>query len=140
MSKSETRVLQDARMVAPSQGATLFRNNVGALLDKTGRPVRYGLANETKEMNTALKSGDLIGWKCWRAADLIAHLQTLPPDAPFAQFVSLEGKKEDWTPSPSCPHEAAQRRWADLVRKAGGIAGFFRSAAEAVTLLSAGRK
>lgn len=96
---------------------TLWRNNVGVLVDKTGRPVRYGLANESKEQNTRLKSGDLIGWRrVLITPDMVGKI--------IAQFASGEAKHEGWTPSLNDPHETAQRNWADLVNRDGGYAFF----------------
>ena len=58
---SEAQVQQELRVLAPHHGSRLWRNNSGVLPDRTGRPVRYGLANESKELNKVLKSSDLIG-------------------------------------------------------------------------------
>ncbi len=55
--------MSEVRLRAAELGYHLFRNNVGQLLDKEGRPVRFGLANDSKALNKALKSGDLIGWE-----------------------------------------------------------------------------
>lgn len=104
------------------QGWRLFRNNVGQLLDARGVPLRYGLANESPQMNQALKSGDLIGW-----APLL-----ITPDmvgGVVAQFVSIEAKRTGWSfPQPTNKREFAhcdaQRRWARMIRDEGGIAGF----------------
>ena len=57
--KPETVVQNNVRIAASGQGWFLNRNNVGVLKDVTGRPVRYGLANDTKGKNKVLKSGDL---------------------------------------------------------------------------------
>lgn len=57
---SEARQQSLVRLDAPQHGVWLTRNNVGALLDERGVPIRYGLANESKEQNQAIKSADLI--------------------------------------------------------------------------------
>lgn len=102
---------------APQFGVWLTRNNVGALLDKRGVPVRYGLANESKERNAVLKSGDLIGF---RPVLITAQMvgQTI------GQFVSRECKRPGWRYNPNDKHEAAQMNWALLVQKYGGDAKF----------------
>ncbi len=95
---------------------TLWRNNVGVLLDATGRPVRYGLANESPAMNAALKSSDLIGWRT----------VTVTPDMvgrQLAVFVSREVKAAGWTYRGDA-RETAQKAWIDLVAGAGGDAAF----------------
>lgn len=96
---------------------TLWRNNVGVLVDKTGRPVRYGLANESAAQNAVLKSSDFIGWRS----------VLITPDmvgTHIAQFVSPEAKREGWAFNPNDDHEAAQAAWHALVNRAGGL-GFF---------------
>lgn len=77
--------------------------------------VRYGLGNESKAINAAIKSADLIGWKTI----------TITPDMvgkQVAVFLSVECKREGWQSSPNDEHEQAQQRWADVVNAAGGEA------------------
>lgn len=113
---SEAYVQSLVRGEAPRYGVHLWRNNVGVLKDVTGRPVRYGLANESKQQNEAFKSGDLIGWKSFT-------IQSHHVGARFAQFVSRECKHVDWKWSGD-DHELAQFNWANLVTLAGGDAKF----------------
>ena len=106
----------EIRLAAPGRNMRLWRNNVGVLLDLTGRPVRYGLANESRQLNTKLKSGDLIGWE----------RVTITPDMvgkTIARFVSIECKPAGWTYRGD-PHESAQKTWADLVTSDGGLGIF----------------
>jgi hypothetical protein len=113
---SEQAVTSVVMLEASRKGVKLFRNNVGVLVDTTGRPVRFGLANTSKEVNAVLKSGDLIGWRS----------VTITPDMVgrrFAQFVSRETKKRDWKYIGD-DHEAAQFAWVMLVLEAGGDAAF----------------
>lgn len=109
-------------------GKRLFRNSVGALVDKVGRLVRFGLANDSKQMNELLKSADRIGWTTVLITPEMVWTHV-------AVFTSVEAKKEGWTPPKPGPekihgriteygHFAAQKRWADLVNREGGIAGF----------------
>ena len=109
---SETFVQDALRLAAPRHGYQLFRNNVGVLKDITGRPVRYGLANESKAVNEKWKSGDLIGWR----AVLITPAMV---GRTVAQFVSRECKPEGWKYRGDA-REEAQARWAQLVNAAGG--------------------
>lgn len=121
--ESESYVQSAVRLeAARAAGVKLFRNNVGVLLDKTGRPVRYGLANESPDINRVIKSGDLIGWR----SVLITHADV---GRTIAQFLSRECKAAGWTPAPPTDrhrfaHEQAQRAWANLVNEAGGDAMF----------------
>ena len=114
---SESRQQSLIRLAAAQTGTVwLTRNNVGVLLDKTGRPVRYGLCNESKEQNEAIKSGDLIGWDSLLITP--AHVGKT-----IAQFVSVECKEEGWTYS-ATDHERGQLNWANLVNSRGGKAFF----------------
>lgn len=124
---SEAYVQSIVRLEAPAKGVKLWRNNVGVLIDKTGRPVRYGLANETEKLNKEFKSGDLIGWR----PRLVTLEEVIDAGGQIliAQFVSRECKRADWTPAPPTDrerfaHEEAQRKWARLVNDAGGDACF----------------
>ena len=117
MSKSESAVQKDEQIAASATGARLWRNNVGVLLDKTGRPVRYGLANESKEQNKVMKSSDLIGIKpVLITADMVG--------CTIGQFVARECKKETWKPGEDREREAAQGAFIDLVNSLGGDACF----------------
>jgi hypothetical protein len=98
-------------------GVTLYRNNVGVLLDANGRPVRFGLANESPALNAVLKSSDLVGWRSVTITP--AHVgRTL------AVFLAREVKAEGWRRNPRDAHENAQQAWLDLVTAAGGDAAF----------------
>ena len=114
--KNEAFVQSHVRVAAMQRGMQLFRNNVGVLEDKTGRPVRYGLANDSASMNKVIKSSDLIGWQ---SIDITpAHVGQR-----IAQFVSLECKAAGWRWGGS-DREKAQQRWIELVLSAGGEACF----------------
>lgn len=121
--QSEARVQQEIRIASIVTGSNLLRNNVGALLDKRGVPVRYGLANESKEENERIKSSDLIGWT----------QVTITPEMvgeTFAVFTSVEVKEEGWSGYTGKGREVAQKRWIDLVKSVGGFAGFASSVAQ----------
>lgn len=105
------------RRAAPGAGWWLGRNNVGALLDKRGIPVRYGLANDSKAMNDAVKSADLIGLRPVLITP--AHVGTT-----LGQFVSIEAKRPGWKPGEDPKREKAQLAWAGLIRSKGGLAVF----------------
>lgn len=112
---SETRQQALVRLEAAQKGIKLWRNNVGVLPNAYGRPVRFGLANESKELNKLLKSADLIGWETRLITpDMVGRF--------VAVFVSVETKKEDWSPGEDAEREEAQKRWADMVIAAGGRA------------------
>lgn len=114
--QSEAYAQSAIRLEAPRKGVKLFRNNVGALQDQTGRLVRYGLANDTAALNGRLKSGDLIGWRSVTITP--AHVGRT-----IAQFVSRECKPPGWKYA-GTDREVAQSRWAEMVTLAGGDACF----------------
>jgi 3-phosphoglycerate kinase len=115
---SESRVQSLIRMEAAQKGLRLWRNNVGVLLDEHGRPVRYGLANDSKALNEVLKSADLIGWET----------RLITPEmvgTVVAVFLSVETKREDWSAAADKSERfKAQQAWADMVNAAGGRALF----------------
>lgn len=114
--KSEAWTQSVVRLEAPRRDCMLFRNNVGALEDATGRWVRYGLANDSAALNKECKSGDLIGWR---------RVTITPPmvGCVIAQFVSRECKRPGWSYGGD-DHERAQLKWAHLVLADGGDAAF----------------
>jgi len=103
--KSEAWAQSALRIEASRKGVKLFRNNVGALADKTGRFVRYGLANDSAAQNATIKSGDLIGIR------------------PDGIFVSREMKSPGWQYT-GTEREVAQLNWINLINSCGGDAAF----------------
>lgn len=116
---TEAGVQSRVRLEASRKGLKLWRNNVGALLDERGVPVRYGLANDTPALNKTVKSGDLIGWRPVRITP--EHVGST-----LAQFVSRECKRPSWSYS-GTDHEKAQLRWIEAVSADGGDAKFCNS-------------
>ena len=113
---SEAYVQSIVRLEAVKKGMRLWRNNVGALIDSRGVPVRYGLANDSKQLNVVCKSGDLIGWRPILITP--AHV-----GSKIAQFVSRECKRPGWMYTGS-DHERAQLKWAEMIAADGGDAKF----------------
>jgi hypothetical protein len=113
---SESAVQSRVRLEAARKGVLLWRNNVGVLEDKNGRPVRYGLCNDTPALNRALKSHDLVGLRprLITAADV---------GKTIGQFVSREVKEGGWRYT-GTPREVAQLAFAHLVNAHGGDAAF----------------
>jgi len=114
--KSEAYVQSVVRLEAGRKGVRLWRNNVGALLNERGVPVRYGLANDSKRLNEVVKSGDLIGWRPRLITPALVG-------STIAQFVSRECKHPGWHYT-GTEHEIAQMKWAQLVSADGGDAAF----------------
>ena len=116
---SEAAVLQRVRMDAPHKGIYTWRNNMVVAKDESGRQVRGGLANDSREMNEVLKSADLIG---------VEKYTVKPSDVGrlLGLFWSIECKPSDWTYSGGA-HERAQLEWAKLIGSLGGRAIFATS-------------
>lgn len=113
---SEAGVQSQVRLEAASRGWIMFRNNVGAMVDASGRMVRYGLANDSKRLNTHIKSADLVGLRpVTITQDMVGKV--------IGQFVSREIKASHWKYS-GTPREQAQARWAEIINAAGGDARF----------------
>lgn len=135
---TEAEVQTAIRLRASELGIPLFRNNRGACEDKTGRVIRYGLANDSAKLDKVLKSSDLIGVlpKFVRLGG--SFPTTRLSEAGFGAFLSVECKRSDWQggwPKPIDPakfnaREVAQQAWINLIREHGGVAGFARCVEE----------
>ena len=96
----------------------LFRNAQGKR-QIDGRWFKWGLGDGTS---------DLVGWLALQA----------PSGLKVARFLAIEVKvpgKENAHPE----RVEEQRRWLELVKRDGGVAGFVTSVEEAVLLVEEGR-
>lgn len=121
--RSESDVQQLIMMRAPKFSNMLLRNNSGALTDKEGRLVRYGLGNVSKQHNEVFKSSDLIGIKS----------VVITPEMvgkTVGVFTAVECKAEGWKRSKKNKKEQAQSNFIEWVKNRGGIAGFASSLEE----------
>ena len=121
-SPSEAWAQQQARLSIAAQGGMSWRNNVGAVPIKCPNcgapraPTRYGLANDSTQLNKRIKSSDLI----------LIIPRTITADMvgdTIGQFGSVECKAPGWT-KPTNERERAQQEWLRLVRRLGGFAEF----------------
>lgn len=110
----EAAVQQLTRAEAPHQGGYLWRNNVGACQDETGRMVRYGLGNDSAKLCAVFKSSDLIG---------VTPITDPMSGHTYGVFTAVECKKPTWR-GPSSKHDQAQARFHLTAQRAGAIAGF----------------
>ena len=95
----------------------IWRNNSGACTDDTGRLIRYGLGNDSAQLNREIKSSDLIGITPVLVTEaLYGHV--------LGVFTALECKPSDWHMRPSDKRAIAQAKFHDIVRDHGGFAGF----------------
>lgn len=112
----EAAVISQVRLEASKAGWRLFRNNVGACYDKTDRFIRYGLANDSKKLNDAMKSSDLIGIRP-------VVIDPTHIGRTIGQFVALECKRPGWVFRDTA-RERAQHRFISLIATLGGHASF----------------
>jgi hypothetical protein len=116
---NEMGVQRQAQLDLAQQGYYVYRNNVGATPSKCKacgertRPVRYGICNETPQLNKEYKSSDLL---------LVRPRVIQPEDvgARIAQIGWRECKRPGWTYS-GRGREEAQARWLTL--QASQLAG-----------------
>lgn len=113
---SEGLVQSRERLAAARQGWPIWRNNVGACTDEHGNFIRYGLANDSKRLNSVLKSSDLIGCR-----PLVIKRDDVGKT--FGQFVARECKPAGWRYA-ATDRELAQRRFIELINSLGGDAKF----------------
>lgn len=118
---NESAVQQHIRLRAAQLGLDLWRNNVGACVDNTGRMVRYGLVNESAQINKEIKSSDLIG-----ITPINCYIEGIGWTK-AGIFTAIESKKTDWVFNPNDERAVAQMRFHNIVRKNGGFAGFATS-------------
>ena len=115
--QNEATVQAAIRIAASKAGWRLWRNNVGVLKNERGVPIRFGLANDSKNVNAMIKSADLIGIRpVLITPEMVGTV--------IGQFASIECKPEGWVMCATDTHELAQARWAEIVLLHGGYAKF----------------
>lgn len=115
--KSEAWAQSAVRLEASQKGHHLARNNNGALKDRSGRLVRYGLMNDSEALNKVIKSSDLIGWRRLLITPQMVGMW-------IAQFMAREMKEPGWQFNPNDDHEVAQLAYINMVNAAGGDGAF----------------
>ena len=114
--ESEAAVQNRIRLEASAKGLRMWRNNVGVLMDERGIPVRFGLANDSKQMNENIKSSDLIGIRPVLITQ--EHVGSI-----IGQFVAREVKESKWSYK-ATKRELAQLKYLELVVSLGGDGAF----------------
>lgn len=113
---SEGAAASHMRLAAARAGYLCWRNNVGAYKDKQGRQVRYGLANDSAQLNEEYKSSDYVG----------GRPRLVTPDMVGSTILQLwvrEMKPVGWYYT-GTGREPAQLRFIELVLAHGGDAAF----------------
>lgn len=111
-SGTETDNVKAIRLEAARNNRILWRNNTGVAFSKSGRPVRYGLANDSHRVNEVCKSSDLIG--ITPVTITSEHVGST-----IGQFTAREVKKSKWIFS-GTPEEMAQAGFLWIVNNYGG--------------------
>lgn len=122
-------VVQQRAWLEHAPFGVMWRNNSGACTDATGRLVRYGLGNDSAQINKVMKSSDLIG---------ITPTLITPEMVGYylGVFTAMETKPSNWKmPTPiagrkfedqpeATKRAIAQAHFHDIVRANCGYAGF----------------
>lgn len=116
---TEASTQQKLRLSSATIGANLWRNNNGAGVNDRGDFMRWGLGNDSKRVNDAFKSSDLIG-----ITPIMITQQHI--GRVFGIFTAVEVKKASWKGVQN-DREKAQWRYLQLVLNKGGFATFARS-------------
>lgn len=118
--KLESEVQQEVQIAGPEYHCILMRNNVGAFTDATGRNVRFGLGNISKNHSDQMKSSDLIGIKSIVITpDMVGKM--------IGVLTAIEVKKEGFVYNSLDKRQRAQNNFIEWVKLRGGIAGFVSS-------------
>lgn len=118
--RSEAAVSAELELRARREfGGLLLRNNSGAWPDpKTGRLVRYGLGNVSKQFNEQFKSPDYVGGRpVLITQEHVGHT--------FCQLWLVEAKEGNWVPGQDAKREESQQRFGDLFLAMGAQFQFF---------------
>ncbi len=117
--ESEGAIQTRIRLEATQKGCRVWRNNVGGTYTEEGSFLRYGVANDSKQMNDLIKSSDLIGIRPLLITQ--NHVGQI-----IGQFIAREVKAANWGYSGN-KREEAQLNFLNLVASLGGDAAFATS-------------
>ena len=126
---TEAAVQQDIRLAASQTGRVMWRNNNGAATTQDDRHIRFGLGNDSKRINEAFKSSDLIG-----ITPVVVTPQMI--GTMLGVFTACEVKRGDWRWSGN-KREQAQWNYIQVVNRYGGIGTFAKSVKDYESCLTA---
>lgn len=124
---TEAQLLSEVRIQAPKYGSFLMRNNSGVFVNqKTNRPIRFGLGNDSSRLNSKFKSSDLIGITPRRCECGRIH----------GIFTALEIKKPKWKFDKNNNVHVGQNNFLNKIRENGGLCAFITSMNDLHRILS----
>ena len=126
---TEAAVQQDIRLAASQTGRVMWRNNNGAATPPDGRHIRFGLGNDSKRINEAFKSSDLIG-----ITPVVVTPQMI--GTMLGVFTACEVKPGNWKWSGN-GREQGQWNYIQVVNRYGGIGTFAKSVKDYESCLTA---
>lgn len=116
----EAKAKDNVLLRANQWNARLFKNNSGVAYTQGGRPVFFGLGNEGKKTAEDIRTPDDVGWT----------EVTITPEMvgkKIAVFTCIDSKKLGFIVKNNYTkgtREYGQNKFFDIVKNAGGIAGF----------------
>jgi hypothetical protein len=113
---SEAAIQTQVRLEASRLGGRLWRNNVGAGVLQDGSFIRWGLCNDSAQLNKVVKSSDLCG--IMPVLITPAHVGHM-----VGRFTCREIKTAGWKYR-GTDREVAQAKWIEMINALGGDAGF----------------
>ena len=113
---SEAAVQTIVRLEASQLGGRLWRNNVGAGYLADGSFIRWGLCNDSAQLNKKIKSPDVVGIMPVRIAQ--HHVGKI-----IGRFVGREVKESGWKWG-ATEREVAQSKFHEIVNALGGDSCF----------------
>lgn len=120
MATPEGKASQNVKLRASEWGCRLYKNNTGVAYDQGGRPVFFGLGNEGKKDDDAIRTPDHVGW-----LDVTITPEMVGKKIPV--FMALDAKKlgfKEKITYPKHTREYGQNKFFDIVKRFNGIAGF----------------
>jgi hypothetical protein len=134
--RTETDVQNLTRLAVQAAGGVAWRNNRGALPNpETGVPIRFGLANDSSQLDRTFKTGDLVGlYPAQMMVDVPVWNGTQLQRTVIGIFCMWECKPPGWRWR-GTDREVAQWNAIKYVRERGGRAGFVTHPDEAVAVM-----
>lgn len=128
----EAKAKEQVLLRANQWGCRLYKNNSGVAYTANDRPVFFGLGNEGKKSDGDIRTPDDVGWTRVTITPEMVGKQV-------AVFTAIDSKKAGFTVksvyNPKT-REYGQNKFFEIVKKAGGIAGFASCASQVDDILN----